>query len=174
MKKTIPEGNREEILKIKVTSETLSELLSLINIKGWEVGEGLRIILGAGYGYIFGHSDLESEKQEGLPKTSEQLLDRLIKAEARLGSLRYRTYEIQQANSNWELSSGAIYRENVGLQNVAKKRLEEVDKLRLKVKRLEDEIEKLNQIVKKNEGNNEKLPQKNNVLKGLKMLRHRP
>ena len=152
MKKIGSEIVKEETLKVKVTSETLSDLLSLIKEKGWEVEEGFRIILGAGYGYLFAKPILNDGNQAGFPQNTEQLVERLVKAEARLGSMRYRAYEIQQANSSWELSAGAVHKENTGLRNIAKRRLEEVDDLRIKVIKLTEENADLRKKVNEYEG----------------------
>ena len=122
-----------EILKIQLTPETLCDFLSLIKEKGWEQDEGFQDYPEAGYGYLLGNPNINDDKQTGLPKNSEQLIERLVKAEARLGSMRYRAYEIQQANSSWEFSAGAMHKENTGLRNIAKYRLEEVDELRLRI-----------------------------------------
>ncbi|MCJ7519213.1 MAG: hypothetical protein MUO42_06025, partial [Anaerolineaceae bacterium] len=90
-----------------------------------------RIIPGAGYGYLMGNPELNEDKQTDFPRNSDELIERLVKAEAIPASIRYHIYEIQQANNNWELSTGAVQKENAGLRNIAKRRLEEVDGLRL-------------------------------------------
>ena len=78
-----------------------------------------------------GNPELNEDKQNGFPRNSDELVERLVKAEARPVSIRYYIYEIQQANNNWELFTGAVQKENAGLRNIAKRRLEEVDGLRI-------------------------------------------
>lgn len=170
MKNKENEEIKEETLKVKVTSETLEELLSLIKEKGWGKEDGFRIILGAGYGYLLGNPNIKDNKQTGLPKNSEQIIERLVKAEARLGSIRYRAYETQQANITWELSTGAVHKENIGLRNIAKRRLKEMDDLRSRLIIFEDENESLRKIIKGYEEKKKQLPISKNLFEKIKDL----
>jgi|YNPNPStandDraft_1061719.scaffolds.fasta_scaffold01546_4 hypothetical protein len=128
---------QKETVQITVTSETLRELNHLIRLRNWEPSEGYRIILGAGLGYLLAQSLSESENITGLPQDLERLTARLVETESMLASLRFRAFELQQQTSNWELSNGAVFQENMALKNLVKRQREEIADLRLKLKELQ-------------------------------------
>lgn len=131
-------------VEIKITQETFDHLTAYIQHKGYEIDEGLRIILGAGLGYLLAHSlDEGNETNSSEDNNKERLIQRLIRTEARLASIRYKMFELQQANQNWTLSSGAIYTENAGLRALAKRRTQEVTDLQQKTKEKDILIEQL-------------------------------
>lgn len=129
---------QKETVQITVTSETLRELNHLIRLRNWEPSEGYRIILGAGLGYLLAQSISDSENATGSPQDSERLTARLVQTESMLASLRFRAFELQQQTSNWELSSGAVYQENMALKNLVNRQREEIADLRLKLTELQE------------------------------------
>lgn len=131
---------RLETLQITVTSETLRELDHLISLRNWEPSEGYRIILGTGLGYLLAQSLLDSENTTGLSQDAERLTARLVQTESMLASLRFHTFELQQQTSNWELSSGAIYQENMALKNLVNRQRKEIADLRLKLQELQEKM----------------------------------
>ncbi|NPV77707.1 MAG: hypothetical protein HPY59_15205 [Anaerolineae bacterium] len=96
------------------------------------------MILGAGLGFLMGE-DFSGEETD-LPKNTQQLVTRLVEDEAILASTRFRMFELQQANRNWELSNGAVYKENISLKNLASRHIEEIKGLKEKIKDLENEL----------------------------------
>ncbi len=126
--KKIPELVPVEII---VTQETFDDLNNYIDEKGIDRDEGYLLILGAGLGYLRVNS-LEEENDSPIAGEvdKERLIKRLIRTESSLAVTRYRMFELQNANQNWKLSSGAIYAENEGLRALAKRHADEISDLR--------------------------------------------
>jgi len=118
-------------VEIKVTQETFDDLDHYIEEKGIERDDGYRLILGAGLGYLRVNSlEEENNGQVEGEANKERLIKRLIRTESSLAVTRYRMFELQNANQNWKLSSGAIYAENEGLRALAKRHADEISDLR--------------------------------------------
>jgi hypothetical protein len=130
-------------IEIQLTQQTLEDILALIHSEGWEEQEGLRIILGAGLGYLRVKTLPENEKENGLPKNQQQLVSRLVEAESLLAAMRFRMFELQNANKNWELSNGAVFKENIGLKNLASRHIAEIRVLKATIINLEAEVVEL-------------------------------
>jgi len=139
-------GNGDQVvaLQVHVTAETARDLQRLIAEKGWELEEGLRIILGTGMGYLRGERVLQAvaigDKTE---EEMRQLMTRLIGTESRLASALFRMQDLEQSNQNWDLSSGAIQTENVALKGVVDRQKKEIRELTAKIEELEQEIQQL-------------------------------
>jgi len=130
-------------LEIQVTIETDKDIKTFIEEQGWDEPEGLRIILGAGLGYLRGKPFLGYVEETGLFQDPKQLVILLAKAEASLASMRFRMFELQQMNNHWELSNGAVFQENIGLKNLTNRHIEEINNLHSKVSFLQAELTNL-------------------------------
>lgn len=136
----------ERVFEIHVTEETYQDICSLIQERGWDEAEGLRILLAAGIGYLR-VTRFSDEEAVGMPQNTRDLFERLVKAESLLASMRFRMFELQQQNQNWELSNGAVFQENIGLRNLTNRHLEEISELRTRVSSLEKELTDLRKAV---------------------------
>ncbi|MCL4561176.1 MAG: hypothetical protein M1281_11235 [Chloroflexi bacterium] len=126
-------------LEVHVTEDVANDLYQFISRQGWEYEEGLRLLLGAGMGYLRSSKILSETDPESKEKEIHQLIARLVETESRLAATRFRMSELQQANESWELSTGAVNTERVGLSNVVKRQREEIDQLHAEVDRLKQE-----------------------------------
>lgn len=126
-------------LTLRVAPQTYDDLAELIGVRGWQWEDGLRTILAAGLGYLRANC-LPEEPPSGMPQDAAALTARLVQAESQLAAMRYRLFEVQQANSDWEISSGAVYRENVGLKNLTQRHREEIRRLQAETARLRDAL----------------------------------
>ncbi len=104
-------------LEILVDGETARDIQATIEEHGWEHSEGLRLLLANGLAYVKGERVLQAIESGALSQEElQRTLSRMIETESRLAVLRFRTFEAQQANQAWELSTGAISNENLGLR----------------------------------------------------------
>jgi chromosome segregation ATPase len=132
-----------EKLEVWVTREMAEDLRALLQEEGWTQDEGLRLILGAGMGAVRAaqaEADLENEalpEANDAPPTFEAMRRRLIHVEASLAVLRFRLFEAQEANRAWNLSTGAIQAENVGLNALVKRQKEDIEALKARLAELE-------------------------------------
>ncbi|NPV87090.1 MAG: hypothetical protein HPY45_13910 [Anaerolineae bacterium] len=134
-----PPNAQARRLTLRVTPQTYDDLAELIGARGWQWEDGLRIILAAGLGYLRSNR-LPEEPPNAMPQDAAALTTRLVHAESQLAAMRYRLFEIQQANADWETSSGAVYRENIGLKNLAQRHKEEIRHLQAETARLREEL----------------------------------
>ncbi len=124
-------------LEIQIDAETMREIEAAIEDNGWEYDEGLRLLLGSGLAYVKGERVLQAIESGILSKDElQRTLSRMMETETRLAVLRFRTFEAQQANQAWELSTGAIKNENQGLRAVVQRLREENAALRAENDRL--------------------------------------
>ena len=127
-------------LEIEVTADTSHDLGVLFAEEGWENAEGLRLVIGAGLGTVRARRAMQSmQAGENLDATLDRLMSRLMEVESSLAVTRFRLYEYQQANQGWELSTGAIRRENLGFQGVLERKRNELSALNDRVRALENE-----------------------------------
>jgi hypothetical protein len=142
-----PTNDRPVIkLEVEVTAETSHDLDVLIAEEGWERDDGLRIILGAGLGAVRSQR-FEQARLSGVGAHPGQNIDnenrrfqvRLLKVEQSLAVLRFKLFEAQQANTSWELSTGAIRNENLGLRGTLERQRNELSALNDRVRALENE-----------------------------------
>ena len=132
-------------IEIEVSPETAGDIEAWISQQGLERGEALRLLLGSGLGYqkVVTDSPPPPEEDSGTEAELKRLLARLIDSESRLAATRWRMFELQGANQAWELSTGAIRAENVGMRAVAERLRAEVADLRAQ---LESQTAELNAL----------------------------
>ena len=118
-------------LEITVASATAREIERVMVENGWERAEGLRLILGSGLGYLQGEKTLKAIEAGAMTAQDlHKLVSRMMDTESRLAVLRFRAFELQRANQNWELSTGAIQNERMGLRGVVHRLREEIAALK--------------------------------------------
>jgi hypothetical protein len=144
--------NELQTINIQISSDTIQRIKSVIQQKDWEFDQGVRRILGAGLGYL----EMETHLQNDSEPEKDSLIRRIIEAESLIASLQFKLFETESANQNWNLSSGAILGENIGLKNVAMKQLKRIDRLTLQNALLNKEILELKE-------QNEKLLNKSEI-----------
>jgi len=115
-----------QTISIDISSDTIQRIETINQQKKWGFDQGIRRIIGAGLGFL----EMEmTQKDDPSPNSNTALVKRLIEGESIIASLQYKLYEIETANKNWKLSSGAIQTENSGLRGIAFKHLEIIDTL---------------------------------------------
>ena len=123
--------NEPATFEVTVESETAHEIERVIAENGWERTEGLRLILGSGLGYLQGEKTLKAIESGAMTAQDlHKLVSRLMDTESRLAVLRFRAFELQRANQNWELSTGAIQNDRMGLRGVVQRLREEIAALK--------------------------------------------
>lgn len=131
------------LLNIKVTKETATNIHDLIKQEEWEQEEGYRIILGAGLGWLRSEKYLLDSEIGDDSDARKRLVKRLMECESNLAAIRFRMFELQTANRNWELSTGSVYTENKGHRNIIDEQRGELEKLHRKIREQQAEIERL-------------------------------
>ena len=127
--------------EITVESETAREIEHVMAENGWEQAEGLRLILGSGLGYIKGEKTLEAAAAGTMTAEDlQKLVSRMMETESRLAVLRFRAFEMEKANQAWELSTGAIQNERMGLRGVVHRLREENAALKAEIERLHAQL----------------------------------
>ncbi|NMB58543.1 MAG: hypothetical protein GYA12_05190 [Chloroflexi bacterium] len=109
-------GTRLESQKIEIniSDDTREKIVLLMNERGWDWEEGLRLILGAGLGFYLAQNPINGEGENSHTK----LIRQYMSAESELASLRFKVYELSESNRNWNLTQGAIEKENIALKNL--------------------------------------------------------
>lgn len=102
-------------LELKISDTLFQQIEQLFAENKWSMDEGLQLLLGAGYSFFTTKSEDESDKSEN---RSRYLIQRLMAAESELASLRFRVYELSESNRNWNLTQGAVEKENIALKNL--------------------------------------------------------
>jgi len=125
-------------LEIKVLKETYQDMLPVIQRNGWEVEEGLRILLTLGLGYAQGKRLLEADDKE-----RARLADRLINLESATAAMKFRTFSFMKDNQVLEMRMGALRTSVVGLEAVIQRIRPERDAFKEEVDRLRAEVEAL-------------------------------
>lgn len=109
-------------LEILVEADTMREIEEVVQERGWELAEGVRLLLGSGLAYVKGERVLQAVESGSMSQDDlQRMLSRMVETETRLAALRFRTWEAQQANQAWELSTGAIRNENQGLRSLVQR-----------------------------------------------------
>jgi len=117
--------------EITVASETAREIERVIAENGWEHSEGLRLLLGSGLGYVKGEKILHAVESGAMTAQDLQtVVSRMMETESRLAVLRFRAFELERANRDWELSTGAVQNERMGLRGVVQRLREEIAALK--------------------------------------------
>jgi hypothetical protein len=125
-------------LEINVMAETAQDIDDLFREQGWDTTEGLQILLGMGLGAVRGEQ-VHSKGEEA----KERMAAWLIEVEGSLAVLRSRMYEMEKANQSWELSTGAIRKQNIGFIGLINRVKEEINELKKVNLSQQDEIRSL-------------------------------
>jgi len=123
-------------ITLALPTATVQKIEAINQEKGWEFDQGMRRILGAGLGFLE-MGELENAGAD--PDPHGGLVRRVIESESIIASLQFKLFESETANTNWELSSGAIATENHGLRETAFKQLERIDELTRTINQLRKE-----------------------------------
>ena len=109
-------------LEVLVDAGTAREIEAMVEDRGWELAEGLRLLLGSGLSYAKGERVLQAVESGAMSEDElQRTLTSMMDTETRLAVLRFRTFEAQQANQAWELSIGAIQNENQAMRAVVQR-----------------------------------------------------
>lgn len=123
--------------EVTVEGETARKIEHVIAENGWERADGLRLILGSGLGYIKGDQILKAIESGAMTAEDlQRLVSRMVETESRLAVLRFRAFEMEKANQAWELSTGAIQNDRIGLRGVVHRLREEIAALKAENKQL--------------------------------------
>jgi len=127
--------------EITVASATAREIERVIAENGWERAEGLRLLLGSGLGYVKGEKILQAVESGTMTAQDLQtVVSRMMETESRLAVLRFRAFEMEKANQAWELSTGAIQNDRVGLRELAWHLRDEIAALKAENERLRAQL----------------------------------
>jgi hypothetical protein len=125
-------------IEVTVASDTADEIERLIAQRGWERDEGLRLILAGGFGYCTGVNTVQAIAAGTMSAEDLQgLVSRSMEMESRFAALRFRAFQLEVANRNWELSTGAIQAENDGLRFMVRQLRDEIAALETQIKQQE-------------------------------------
>lgn len=103
---------------IHILKETYDDILAAIERNGWELEEGLRILLTLGLGYTQGQRFLQSSDEE-----QNRLVQRLMDLESVAAVMKFRTFCLMRDNQVLDMRMGALQNTISGLQGM-------VDRLR--------------------------------------------
>lgn len=116
---------------IKVLKETYVDILAAIEHNGWEVEEGLRIILTLGLGYTQGQRLLQAGDEE-----RNRLIERLMDLESVAAVMKFRAFSFMRDNQVLDMQMGALRNTILGLEALAQQLREENAALRQELQRL--------------------------------------
>jgi len=125
-------------LQIEVLKETYEEMLKVIQRNGWELEEGLRILLTLGSGYAQGHYLLQADNEQ-----QHRLAERLADLESVAAVMKFRTYTFMRDNQVLEMRSAALQNAVVGLEAVVQRLRSERDALGAELEQLRAEVTRL-------------------------------
>ncbi len=121
-------------LEIKILKETYEEILKVIQRNGWEIEEGLRILLTLGSGYAQGRYFLEAEDEQ-----QHRLAERLADLESVAAVMKFRAFTFMRDNQVLEMRSAALQNSVTGLEAVVQRLRLECEDLRAELERLRSE-----------------------------------
>jgi hypothetical protein len=122
-------------LQIEVLKETYNEMLNVIRRNGWELEEGLRILLTLGTGYAQGRYLLQADSEQ-----PHRLAERLADLESVAAVMKFRTYTFMRDNQVLEMRSAALQNAVVGLEAVVQRLRSERDALCAELEQLRAEV----------------------------------
>ncbi|MCL4303666.1 MAG: hypothetical protein KJ077_48720 [Anaerolineae bacterium] len=106
-------GAEKVKLEIEVLKETYDEIQAAIERNGWEVEEGLRILLTLGLGYVQGRQVIEADDA-----TRAYLAEQLNQMASELAVMKFRTFSFMRDNQTLEMRMGALRNSVTGLEGV--------------------------------------------------------
>jgi cell division septum initiation protein DivIVA len=116
---------------IKVLKETYEDILAAIQRNGWELEEGLRIILTLGLGYTQGQRLLQADNEE-----RNRLIERLMDLESVAAVMKFRAFSFMRDNQVLDMQTGALRNTILGLETLVQQLREENAALRQELRRL--------------------------------------
>lgn len=125
-------------LEIPILKETYADILPIIERNGWELDEGLRILLTLGLGYAQGQRLLQADDQE-----RARLAERLADLESVAAVMKFRTFSFMRDNQVLEMRTSALENAKTGLEAVIHRIRPERDALQEEVARLRAEVKAL-------------------------------
>lgn len=125
-------------LQIQVLKETYDEMLQVIQRNGWDVEEGLRILLTLGSGYAQGRYFLQADDAQ-----QHRMAERLADLESVAAVMKFRTYTFMRDNQVLEMRSAALQNSVVGLEAVVQRLRSERDALYAELEQLRAEMTQL-------------------------------
>jgi len=145
--------NQSETLDIQIPSEIKEALDQLIIKNSWEPAEGYVIVVNAGIRFLQDQPQNENNNGIGFPRNPGIVIDHLTKMESLLISMRFRIFELQQANRNLGSTTRMNFDEKDNLLNLIESYMISISELHDELKANQKEIEslKLQNIEKKNE-----------------------
>ena len=123
-------------LEIFVDPQTAKDIEDLISERGWEQKNGRLLLIGAG---LMAAKLQPLEDDESDTKLPDKARTRWLKVEASLAVARFRLFEAEQANRNWEMSVGAIRSQNVGYEVLLKQKEKKIEELERVIAKLAKE-----------------------------------
>ncbi|MBC7232783.1 MAG: hypothetical protein H5T68_06050 [Chloroflexi bacterium] len=105
---------------IKVLKETYEDILAAIQRNGWELEEGLRIILTLGLGYTQGQRLLQADNEE-----RNRLIERLMDLESVAAVMKFRAFSCMRDNQVLDMQTGALRNTILGLETLVQQLREE-------------------------------------------------
>ena len=125
-------------LEIEIAPETASDLQALFDEQGWDWQEALRNLVGSGLMAL----RLKTFDENPDKVLSAQARARWLEVEQDLAVLRFRTFELEQANSRWEMSTGAVKAQNIGYEELLRAKDRELAELKKIIEEKDREIER--------------------------------
>lgn len=116
---------------ITVLKETYEDILAAIERNGWELEEGLRIILTLGLGYTQGQRLLQADDEE-----RNRLIERLMDLESVAAVMKFRAFSFMRDNQVLDMHTGALRNTILGLETLVQQLREENAALRQELQRL--------------------------------------
>jgi len=107
-------------IEIRVLKETYEQILATIERNGWEVQEGLQVLLTVGLGYAQGQRLLQGDDEE-----RNRLVSRLMELESVSAVMKFRTFSFMRDNEVLEMSTGALRNTILGLEGLVQRLREE-------------------------------------------------
>ncbi len=113
-------------LEIEIAPDTARDLQTLFDEQGWDRQEALRSLVGAGLMAM----RLKTFDENPDKVLSAQARARWLEVERDLAVLRFRLFELEQTNSRWEMSTGAIKAQNIAYEELLRAKDRELAELK--------------------------------------------
>jgi len=129
-------------LEIEIAPDTARDLQTFFDEQDWDRQEALRSLVGAGLMAM----RLKTFDENPEKVLSTQARARWLEVEQDLAVLRFRMFELEQANSRWEMSTGAIKTQNIAFEQMIRAKDQELAELRRIIEEKDKEIERLKNL----------------------------